>query len=128
AAQLTVEMLPEVSTLPPSALCSTRLARADGSMVDVFSSADPAVVDTHFGWMKAHGIDGAAVQRFVNALSDRADRERSDGILRAIRAAAERHGRVFYVAYDISGADPATLYDEIRADWRHLVEEVAITA
>ncbi len=128
ASQLTVDMLPEVSELPSSARCPTRLARADGSMVTVFSSADPAVADIHFGWMKAHGIDGAAVQRFVNSLANRADRDRSDGILRGIRAAAERHGRVFYIAYDISGADPATLYDEIRADWRHLVDELGITA
>ncbi|MGE0801056.1 MAG: glycoside hydrolase family 71/99-like protein [Lautropia sp.] len=128
ASSLTVDMLPDVSTLPESARCATGLRRSDGSVVSVFSSADPAVIDRHFEWMQTHGIDGAAVQRFVSDLHPGADRERSDAILRAIRGAAEAHGRVFYISYDISGADPATVYDDIRADWRRLTGELALTA
>lgn len=128
ASQLTVDMLPEVSGLPSSALCATRMTGGDGSTVQLFTSADPAVIDLHFGWMKEHGIDGVAVQRFVNMLAHRSERERGDIILRAIRAAAERHGRLFYIAYDVSGADPATLYDAIRDDWTHLVQDLGITS
>lgn len=128
AAHLTVDMLPDVAALPASALCATRLRRKDGGPVAVFSSADPAVADIHFGWMKAHGIDGAAVQRFVNSLPVRAERDRNDAILRAIRTAAEAHDRVFYITYDISGADPATVYDDIRADWVHLTDTLKLTS
>lgn len=127
APQLTVDMLPDVSGLPAAALCQTGLKRPDGSPVAVFSSLHPAVVDAHFRWMKEHGIDIAAVQRFVHPLRDPAERDRSDAILAAIRKAAEAHGRKFYVTYDISGADPATLYGLIRADWQHLTGGLKVT-
>ena len=127
AEHLTVDMLPDVAALPGTALCTTALRREDGSTVAVFSSADPAVIDIHFRWMATHGIDGAAVQRFVSELHVRADRDRSDAILNAIRTAAQAHGRVFYISYDISGADPATVYDDIRADWEHLTGTLQLT-
>jgi hypothetical protein len=128
AAHLTVDMLPDVAALPESALCKTDILRADGSQVAVFSSADPAVIDIHFSWMKSHGIDIVAVQRFANSLRVLVERNRSDAILRAIRTAAERHDRAFYISYDISGADPATVYEDIRADWAHLTATLELTA
>lgn len=128
APNLTVEMLPDVSELPQGARCKTALRRSDGSSVLVFSSADPAVVDLHFRWMKEHGIDAAAVQRFISDLRLGPDRDRGDAVLRAIRAAAEAHGRSFYITYDVSGADPEMVYDQIRADWQRLTTELRITA
>ncbi len=128
APYLTVEMLPDISGFEPTALCITNLRRPDGSQVAVFSSASPPVVDLHFRWMAQHGIDGAAVQRFVATLRNRDDRDRLDRILQSIRAAAEAHGRAFYVTYDISGADPASVYDDIRADWLHLTQTLKLTA
>ncbi len=127
AAHLTVDMLPDVTMLPAAALCRTGLLRPDGSAVEVFSSANATVLDLHFAWMKAHGIDGAAVQRFVTELQNPADRDRSNAILRMIRDAAQAHDRVFYVSYDISGADPATVYRTIRADWADLTGTQKIT-
>src|SRR5262249_47553380 len=34
-----------------------------------------------------------------------------------VRAAAEKHGRIFYIEYDISGASEATLVDDLARDW-----------
>ncbi len=121
-------MLPDTSALEPSALCNTSLRRPDGTPVALFSSASPFVIDVHFRWMAQHGIDGAAIQRFVVSLRNRDERNRLDTILQSARTAAESHGRVFYVTYDISGADPTTVYDDIRTDWIHLTQTLKITA
>lgn len=124
---LTVDMLPDVTGLPASALCETPLRRADASPVMVYSSQSAEVIDRHFAWMAEHGIDGAAVQRFVGPLGDPIERERSDRILAGVRDAAQRHGRVFYVTYDVSGASAASVYDDLRSDWRHLSTTLRIT-
>jgi hypothetical protein len=47
-------------------------------------------------------------------------------VARNVRAAAEEHGRVFAIMYDISG-DGARFADRIRADWDHLVDDLGIT-
>jgi hypothetical protein len=125
---LTVDALPSVRELEPQDLCDTGLRRADGSPVRLFSAQNPHVVSTHFRWMKEHGIDGAAMQRFVLALETAAKKRRSDNVVQNVRAAAQAHGRMFYLTYDVSGADPSTVVENIRNDWRHLVGTVRLTA
>ncbi len=124
----TVDMLPVLDGIDDADRCDTGLSRADGSPIQLFSSQNPRVVDAHFRWMKAHGIDGVALQRFVTELSTPAKRRRQDQVLANARAAAQAHGRVLYVTYDVSGADPATVIDSVRADWRHLVDDLRVTA
>jgi len=124
---LLVDQLPSVREIAPDNLCATRMKRADGSPIFLFSSQNPRVVKTHFQWMQQHGVDGVAAQRFISELDDPASKRRLDNVLRNIRAAAEATGRFFYVTYDISGADPATVVDAVRADWRHLNDVLKIT-
>src|SRR5207249_6279765 len=79
-------------------------------------------------WMREHGIDGAAAQRFIQPVSaDPRKKRRSDRVLTNVQAAAEASGRVFFVVYDVSGASPDTVTDDIRADWRYLVKELRLT-
>ena len=96
---LAVDLLPSVARFHAEDLCPTQLHRADGSQISVFSSQNPRVVATHFQWMRDHAIDGAAVQRFVGPLATPELKQRSDKVLRNVRAAAEASGRVFYVTY-----------------------------
>jgi len=125
---LTVDLLPSVRGFKPEDLCDTGLPRSDGNgTIKLFSSQNPNVVLMHFRWMRDHGIDGAAVERFVVALSDPITRRRSDHVLKNVQAAAQASGRVFFVVYDISGADPKTVTDDIRQDWRHLVNDLKLT-
>ena len=56
-----------------------------------------AVVDKHFDWLRDYGLDGVLVQRFVTRLRDP---ENSLLLLRRVRDAARRTGRVFAVEYD----------------------------
>ena len=128
ASQLAVDLLPSIGQFADEDLCKTQLRRRDGSMIRLFSSQNARVVATHFRWMREHGIDGAAVQRFVGPLATPSQKQRSDRVLRNARAAAEANERVFYVTYDISGADAGTVINDIRRDWRYLVDDLKITA
>jgi hypothetical protein len=76
--------------------------------------------------MKQYDLDGVLVQRF---LTD-APRHRSSGeaVLRNVMAAAAETGRVFAMEYDISGAKPESFLQQIREDWRYLVDDVKVTA
>jgi hypothetical protein len=128
ADELLVDQLPSVREFAATDLCPTSMKRADGSPIFLFSSQNPRVVKTHFQWMKQHGVDGVAAQRFISELNDPASKRRRDNVLRNIRAAAEATGRFFYVTYDVSGANPATVIDAVRTDWRHLNDTLKITA
>jgi hypothetical protein len=127
-ANLSVDLLPSVRQLGAEDQCPTQLRRADGSTINVFSSQNARVVATHFRWMRDHGIDGAAVQRFVGQLATPVLKHRSDRVLQNVMAAAEATGRVFYLTYDVSGANADTVIADIRKDWHYLVRELKITA
>lgn len=123
----TVDLMPGLKGFAPADLCDTGLKRADGSEVYLYSAQNPRIVAAHFRWMRDHHIDGAAAQRFIVEIADPKGRARQDHELENVRAAAEASGRVFFVTYDVSGADPRTVADDIRRDWRHLTGDLKLT-
>lgn len=126
---LTVDMLPDVTVFSAKDLCDTGLPRVDGQgTVKLFSSQNANVVLTHFRWMQDYGIDVAAVQRFVSVLSNPKEKRRADNVLKNIMLAAQANQRDFFVVYDVSGANPDTVINDIRQDWRYLVNQIKITA
>jgi hypothetical protein len=128
AAHLRVELLPDMTEYPPDSLCETDLRRPDGRRISLYSAQHFGAVDLHFRWMAEHGIDGAAVQRFIVNTTQPQARARADHLLANEVAAAEHHGRVFYVTYDVSGSNPATVTQDIERDWRHLTVDLHVTA
>ncbi len=128
AANLSVDMLPSVKGIADEDLCPTGLTRADGTPIKLFSSQNPRVVAQHFRLMREHGIDGAAVQRFVGPLAYAHLKPRSDRAVQNARLAAEASGRAFYISYDVTGSEPATVLNQIRADWQFLVNDLKLTA
>ncbi len=126
--QLSVDLLPSVREFKPEALCDTGIRRADGQgTVKLYSAQNPDVVATHFRWMREYAIDAAAIQRFVPELLNPVKKKRRDHVLANVRAAAEANERAFFIAYDISGANPKTVIEDIRRDWRYLVDVLHIT-
>lgn len=118
--RISFELYPDVSEYDPRDLCDTNLGNlGNGQRARLYNAAGASVIDTHLRWMAEYGIDGIGVQRFVVGLGNPT---RSYEILRRIRAAAERHGRIYYVMYDISGAGEATWAEDIKRDWLALVE------
>lgn len=97
----------------------------DNSPGKLYSAATPASVNRHFKWMKDYGIDGVFLQRFlwdINPGNNPGFKSHHDLRLANVRAGANAHGRVFAVEYDISGEPVATIYQNIVADWKDLVD------
>lgn len=118
--QFTVDLLPDTTGLAESDTCDTGLLRADGQPLRVYSSLNPQVVDAHLRQMAAHGVTALALQRFVVQLDQPRLVRRMNQLLALVRQAAERHGVGFFISYDVSGADPATVLTRLRADWQAL--------
>jgi len=84
----------------------------NGQPATLFSSYDQQTVDTHFLWMQQNGIDTAALQRFNPTGGEGPTR---DAMAQKVRAAAESHGRKFYIMYDVSGW--TDMQSQIKTDW-----------
>lgn len=115
---MAVDLYPDTSELAPDSRCKLPATTIDGKPAYVFSSFRKDTVETHFAWMQQYGIDGALAQRFINSIPG-LQRE-NDTVLRNIRSAAEDHGRVFAVEYDLSGAHPDTVLQQLQDDWAYL--------
>jgi hypothetical protein len=84
----------------------------NGSPAQLYSAWDAATVDTQIKWMQDTGIDTIALQRFGDFRGAGGVR---NTVATNVRAAAEAHGRKFYIMYDISGWD--TFQADLKADW-----------
>lgn len=124
AAHVHFDFLPDVSELSPGELYPSNLHRADGSVIQLYSSQNSKTVDRHFRWMADYNIDGAALQRFIVAIDPVhpvEGRPAVDRVLANVRHAAEASGRVFFVMYDIAGANPDTWLGTLEDDWKGLM-------
>lgn len=123
------EMFPDFSEFSDSAMYSSRFEPyPDGKPVRFYEAHKPEVIDVHFRWMKEYGIDGVGIQRFYSATSAQTQPEPTH--LTAIREAAERYDRIFYIMYDTSGCghDGSAAILRMKEDFIHNVEEKGLTA
>ena len=84
-------------------LYDTNFIMPDGSTAQVFNSKDAEIILTHHQWMRDAGIDGSGIQIFFRDTTtvDTCDEPTH---MTKIRDAAEKTGRIYYVAYDMSGS------------------------
>ncbi len=123
-ASLTFEMWPDTSEFAADELYpAPGFTLPDGKPARLFSSASASTVERHFRWMEQYGIDGVFAQRFLVSLREPS----SDLVLGHVRAAASKTGRVFAVCYDLSGASPDRLFDQLTDDWKRLVRDRKLT-
>jgi len=127
AATLRVDMWPDVSELGPDERCATPLSLPGGNPAQVFSAFNPTTVDRHFRWLQEYDLAGVFLQRFTSRLDDPAVLGFRDAVARHVRAAAESHGRVFAIMYDISGQRRETLVDAVKRDWVRTVDTLRLT-
>jgi hypothetical protein len=127
ATTLRVDMWPDISELSSEERCPTPLVLPDGRSAELYSAYNPRTVDRHFQWMQDYDLAGVFLQRFTVRLDDPAMRAFRDGVARNVRAAAEAHGRVFAVMYDISGQPRESVVEAVKHDWMHLVDTLRIT-
>ncbi len=123
--EITFEMWPDTSEYTLKYLVPG-FTGAGGGPQYLFSSLDQSTVDLHFDWMRKYGIDGAVVQRFVTQMPPDNIQSWKAGVLLHVRAAAHRTGRGFMIEYDMSGANPKTLFNQLTNDWIYLVDQLHI--
>jgi hypothetical protein len=121
---LTFEMWPDLSEYDADEkYAAPGFTLPGGGPAHLFSSANPKTVRRHFRWMQEHVIDGVFLQRFLVELRNPS----TDKVLENVRAAAAESGRVYALCYDLSGARPDRLVDQLAADWKRLVDETGVT-
>ena len=124
---ITVDLWPDLSESDADELFDTGLTFSNGQVARVFSSHNPKTVMRHFRWMWENGLDGVFLQRFVSELNVTELLAFRNDVARNVRDGAETFGRGFAIMYDISGANPATLVNDIKNDWAYLVNCLKVT-
>ena len=127
------DVFPDMREFPPSTLAPSGFHnRGTNAVIQLYTEFAHETQEVHFRWMEEYGIDGVFLQRFTSVSSCAPGRREQgggcyyyDNITLSALGAAERHGRVLAMMYDISGcADP---WARTAADWKHLVEDLKIT-
>jgi hypothetical protein len=127
AATLRVDMWPDVSELGPDERCQTPFTLPDGRKAELYSAFNPRTVDRHFRWMREYDLAGVFLQRFTVRLDNAAVLGFRDGVARNVRSAAESHGRVFAMMYDISGHPRESVTEAVKRDWVYMVDTLRVT-
>jgi len=123
--QIKFELYPDVREYNADDLQETGLGvLGNGQPSMLFASDRAGVVDTHFRWMKEYGIDGVALQRFVSELNLPFQKMLRDDVAVLVRQNAQKYDRSFYMEYDITSSNEATLVSDIKKDWLELETKV----
>jgi hypothetical protein len=118
-----LELYPDVREYAAQDLAATRLAPlGNGAKAELFSSYSPRVIDTHFRWMEENGIDGVGLDRRLADLDDAQALLHRNAMTSAVRTAAEAHGRVFYISYDLDGLAEKGWLKRVQQDWTHVLK------
>jgi hypothetical protein len=92
---LTFEVYPDASEYAPSDLTQTGFANlGNGTPSELFNSSNTGVVNKHFNWMQTAGIEGVALQRFINGIGPVINSSPAATPLK-VKAAAEATNRIF---------------------------------
>jgi hypothetical protein len=126
AANVKIDLWPDVSELGPEERFATGLVHADGRKGEVFSALRAATVLRHVQWMRDYGIDGAFVQRFICDLKDPRESRHNNVVLAAFRDGANRYGRAYALMYDLTGLR-ANRMGEVTDDWKTLRTMMRLT-
>ena len=127
AANVRVDMWPDVSELAPDERCATPLTLPGGQKAELYSAYNPTTVDRHFHWMQEYDLAGVFLQRFTVRLDNPAVLGFRDAVARNVQSAAESHGRVFAIMYDISGHPRESVTNAVKRDWVYAVDTLRVT-
>ena len=123
----TFDLYPDTREYPDEIMFPTGYPDlGDGREAKLYSARTPQAIDLHFSWAKNYGIDCLALQRFYSeTVPERVDIHYNCGHLKLVRESAEKHGRLFYIMYDFSGAAKHGdgIIEGCTQDWIIQVEE-----
>jgi hypothetical protein len=110
AAHAHFEMIPSMDEYPASTKRATKVKYTTGKTLSLFENAREGVVDLHFKWMEDYGLDGIFLQRF-------GDTGHNNQILAQVDAAAQKHGRIYAVEWDIGQRSDHSWDKKIKDDF-----------
>jgi hypothetical protein len=120
---ISFEAYPDVKEYPAAVMFQTNLGNTHiGNPAKLFTSWQQQTINLHFSWMQQHGIDGAALQRFLGETRDGVFKSNRDSVTVRLRRAAEQYQRSFYIMYDMS-ADDTTYF---KNDWLHIENNLGV--
>ncbi len=112
------EIYPDISEYKPAELFQTGYAAlGDGRAAKLFSSYPESTIALHFKWMQDAGIDGVALQRFLNETTDAVYKAHRDSVAVRMMRSAEKYDRIFYIMYDGVGNN----MDNLINDWQNTI-------
>lgn len=118
-----VASFPDLSDYPDSVLYSTNLGNlGNGRPTGLYNSGDKEIIDRQMNWLETAGLDGVAIQRFVGPIG-RGVTITAESHLTNVKTACEATGRLFYICYDLNGAD-ASIVDRLKIDWVYEIEQI----
>ncbi len=97
-----------VSACDPAGRGSERAGGYLDQVTVAYGAASPEALDAQFRWLQENGIDGVGLHRLVS--------ETVDGT-QPVRTAAEAHGRVFFIQYELASATETGWDAQLRHDW-----------
>jgi hypothetical protein len=119
------EIYPDITEYPSAELYQTGYAAlGDGRPAKLYSSYRASTMDLHVKWMQENGIDGVALQRFLNDVQNATLKRARDSIAVHLMHAAEKYNRMFYIMYDGVGDNMSSL----ESDWQNtMVNALKVT-
>jgi hypothetical protein len=126
-ASLTFEMWPDMTEYEDDEKYPVPgFSHPDGRAASLFSSVNARTVARHFTWMKQYGIDGVFLQQFLvdlpGGLLQHRDASRRR-VLENVATVAEESGRVWALAYDVSGMPGDKIQEVLTAAWKKVVDD-----
>ncbi len=109
-----------MSIYPEASRIDVDAVLPSGQHLQIFSSADERVIQTHLQLMKQFSIGGPFVQRFLSDIKDSNLKLWKNKILSRVRQAAALNSRTFAVMYDLSGLSNQQVRDILLNDVREL--------
>jgi hypothetical protein len=119
----TVDMYPDMREYGLNEKYDADLTFTDGRMAPVFSSHNRSTVVRHMKWIRDYNLDGVFLQRFISSADSKPKMNHKDTVTRHVMEGCETYGRVFAIMYD----GIANRVEDIKADWMHLVDDMAVT-
>lgn len=121
---VTFELWPDVREYESTYQWNYDSVLGDGQPSKLYDSYDDQTIDTHFKWMQEYNIDTATLQRFGSNLAG-SEAPHLNGIAPKVAEYSQKHGRKWYITWDISGWTNFTT--DLPADWTNYVKSFTET-
>ena len=109
------EMVPSMDEYPANSKRATHVKYTNGKTLSLYENTASGVVDLHFKWMQDYGLDGILLQRFSS-------NGHANKVLAQVDAAAEKHGRIYAVEWDIGQRADTSWDQKIQDDYDKTVK------